>query len=98
MQLETLIAECTAYNFKVMLEEKKPMCWLKRLNGFANMMRDLCLFGIDNDSVIKDNKRTVYDSTTLLYENMKEWICTFFILVKDRISNLSFSTIAKCKD
>ena len=24
MKLETLIAECTAYDFKVMLEEKKP--------------------------------------------------------------------------
>ena len=24
MELNTLIAECTAYNFKVMLEEKKP--------------------------------------------------------------------------
>jgi hypothetical protein len=25
MELKTLIAECTAYNFKVMLEEKKPI-------------------------------------------------------------------------
>ena len=24
MELKTLIAECTAYDFKVMLEEKKP--------------------------------------------------------------------------
>ena len=29
MELKTLIAECTAYDFKVMLEEKKPKSWLK---------------------------------------------------------------------
>lgn len=29
MELNTLIAECTAYDFKVMLEEKKHMSWLK---------------------------------------------------------------------
>ena len=27
MELKTLIAECTAYDFKVMLEEKKPKSW-----------------------------------------------------------------------
>ena len=29
MELKTLIAECTADDFKVMLEEKKHMSWLK---------------------------------------------------------------------
>lgn len=29
MELKALIAECTAYDFKVILEEKKPMSWLK---------------------------------------------------------------------
>lgn len=29
MELKALIAECTAYDFKVMLEEKKPKSWLK---------------------------------------------------------------------
>ena len=28
MELKTLIAECTAYDFKVMLEEKKPKPWM----------------------------------------------------------------------
>ena len=28
MELNSLIAECTAYDFKVMLEEKKPKSWL----------------------------------------------------------------------
>ena len=33
MELNTLIAECTAYDFKVMLEEKKPKSWLPRNLG-----------------------------------------------------------------
>ena len=35
MELKTLIAECTAYDFKVMLEEKKPNSWLKSVSTFA---------------------------------------------------------------
>jgi len=30
MELKALIAECTAYDFKVMLEEKKPKSWLRK--------------------------------------------------------------------
>ena len=36
MELNTLIAECTAYDFKVMFEEKKPKSWLKSVSAFAN--------------------------------------------------------------
>ena len=36
MELNTLIAECTAYDFKVMLEEKKPKSRLKSVSAFAN--------------------------------------------------------------
>lgn len=36
MELKALIAECTAYDFKVMLEEKKPKSWLKSVSAFAN--------------------------------------------------------------
>ena len=36
MELKTLIAECTADDFKVMLEEKKPKSWLKSVSAFAN--------------------------------------------------------------
>jgi len=36
MELKTLIAECTTYDFKVMLEEKKPKSWLKSVSAFAN--------------------------------------------------------------
>ena len=36
MKLEALIAECTAYDFKLMLEEKKPKSGLKSVSVFVN--------------------------------------------------------------
>ena len=53
MKLETLIAECTAYDFKLMLEEKKPKSWLKSVSAFANGLGGSLFFGIDNDGVVK---------------------------------------------
>ena len=52
MELKTLIAECTAYDFKVMLEEKKPKSWLKSISAFANGLGGSLFFGIDNDGII----------------------------------------------
>ena len=52
MELNTLIAECTAYDFKVMLEEKKPKSWLKSVSAFANGLGGSLFFGIDNDGII----------------------------------------------
>ena len=43
MELKTLMAECTAYDFKVMLEEKKPKSWLKSVSAFANGLLTKCL-------------------------------------------------------
>ena len=53
MELKALIAECTAYDFKVMLEEKKPKSWLKSLSAFANGLGGSLFFGIDNDGIVK---------------------------------------------
>lgn len=53
MKLETLIAECTAYDFKLMLEEKKPKSWLKSVSAFANGLGGSLFFGIDNDGVVR---------------------------------------------
>ena len=53
MDLNSLIAECTAYDFKVMLEEKKPKSWLKSVSAFANGLGGSLFFGIDNDGVVK---------------------------------------------
>ena len=53
MKLENLISECTAYDFKLMLEEKKPKSWLKSVIAFANGLGGSLFFGIDNDGTIK---------------------------------------------
>ncbi len=53
MDLKVLIAECTAYDFKLMLEEKKPKSWLKSVSAFANGFGGSLFFGIDNDGVVK---------------------------------------------
>ena len=53
MKLETLISECTAYDFKLMLEEKKPKSWLKSVSAFANGLGGSLFYGIDNDGVVK---------------------------------------------
>ena len=53
MELEKLISECTAYDFKLMLEEKKPKSWLKSVSAFANGLGGSLLFGIDDDGIVK---------------------------------------------
>ena len=53
MKLESLISECTAYDFKLMLEEKKPKSWLKSVSAFANGLGGSLFFGIDNDGVVR---------------------------------------------
>ena len=44
---------CTAYDFKVMLEEKKPKSWLKSVSAFTNGFGGSLFFGIDNDGIVK---------------------------------------------
>lgn len=53
MNLETLVSECTAYDFKSMLEEKRPKSWLKSVSAFANGLGGSLFFGIDNDGNVK---------------------------------------------
>ena len=60
MELKTLIAECTAYDFKLMLEEKKPKSWLKSVSTFANGLGGSLFFGIDDDGVLKDFNDVIY--------------------------------------
>ena len=52
MELKALIAECTAYDFKVMLEDKRPKSWLKSVSAFANGLGGSLFFGIDNEGTI----------------------------------------------
>ena len=53
MELKALIAECTAYDFKVMLEEKKPKSWLKSVSAFSNGFCRSLFFGIYNGGIVK---------------------------------------------
>ena len=53
MELDTLIAECTAYDYKVTLEEKKPKSWLKSVSAFANGSGGSLFFGVDNGGCVK---------------------------------------------
>lgn len=53
MNFEELISECTEYDFKVMLEEKKPKSWLKSVSAFANGLGGSLFFGIDNEGAVK---------------------------------------------
>ena len=38
-EFQTLIAECTAYDYKVMLEESRPKSWLKSVSAFAKLLQ-----------------------------------------------------------
>ena len=53
MKFEDLFSECTACDFKVALEEKKPKSWLKSVSAFANGLGGSLFFGVDNDRTIK---------------------------------------------
>ena len=53
MKLETLITECTAFDFKLMLEENRPKSWLKSVSAFANGYGGSLFFGIDNDGIVR---------------------------------------------
>lgn len=53
MKITDFVSECTAYDFKLKLEEKKPKSWLKSVSAFANGFGGSLLFGVDNDGSIK---------------------------------------------
>ena len=53
MNINKLISECTAYDYKEMLEEKKPKSWLKSISAFANGLGGSLFFGVDNDGTVK---------------------------------------------
>ena len=53
MNIKELIVECTTYDYKEALEEKKPKSWLKSVSAFANTLGGSLFFGIDNDCNVK---------------------------------------------
>ena len=52
MDINNLVSECTAYDYKSMLEEKKPKSWLKSISAFANGQGGSLFFGIDDNGEI----------------------------------------------
>ena len=52
MSIDELISECTDYDFKVELEDKKPKSWLKSVSAFSNGLGGSLFFGISNDKEI----------------------------------------------
>ena len=52
IQNNTLIAECSAYDFKEMLERKKVKSWLKSVSAFANTDGGSLFYGVNDDGVI----------------------------------------------
>lgn len=53
MEMESLIAECTAYEYEVALEEKRPKSWLKSVSAFANTLGGSLFFGVDYNDFVK---------------------------------------------
>ena len=52
IQNNTLIAECSAYDFKEMLERKKVKSWLKSVSAFANTDGGSLFYGVNDNGVI----------------------------------------------
>ncbi len=65
MELNKLVSECTAYDFKLMLEEKKPKSWLKSVSAFANGLGGSLFFGVNNDGILKGLDNVQYVCETI---------------------------------
>ena len=53
MELDTLIGERTAYDFKLMLEERRPKSWLKNVSAYSNGLGGSLFIGIDNEGCVR---------------------------------------------
>ena len=47
--IHKLIAEATECDFKLVVENDKPLSWLKSVSAFANGIGGTLLFGVDNN-------------------------------------------------
>ena len=59
IQNNILIAECSAYDFKEMLERKKVKSWLKSVSAFANTDGGSLFYGVNDDGVMNRLQRGV---------------------------------------
>ncbi|MDR1603539.1 MAG: putative DNA binding domain-containing protein, partial [Gracilibacteraceae bacterium] len=68
-----LVAEATEYEFKSMLEVKKPKSWLKTVSAFANGLGGRFIFGVDDDGNVvglDDVKQTAEQISSLIKERI----------------------------
>ena len=65
MDINNLISECTAYDYKSMLEEKRPKSWLKSISAFANGQGGSLFFGIDDNGEIIGLDDVQHDSQSI---------------------------------
>ena len=73
MDLNTLIAECTAYDYKEMLEEHRPKSWLKSVSAFANTLGGSLFFGVDNDGNVK-GLNDIQHVTEVISQKIRDYI------------------------
>ena len=57
-----LIAECTSYDFKEMLERKKVKSWLKSVSAFANTDGGSLFYGVNDEGEIVGLKNVQADA------------------------------------
>ncbi|SEA56502.1 ATP-dependent DNA helicase RecG [Xylanibacter ruminicola] len=72
MTIEELIAECTVYDYKEMLEDKKPKSWLKSVSAFANTLGGSLFFGVDNDGNVKGLEDIQHVTETISVRESRE--------------------------
>ena len=79
MNIKQLIGETTAYDKKVVLEERKPKSWCKSVSAFANYSGGCLIFGInDNDEVIGlDNPQEVSEKISEIITSKMDPIPVF---------------------
>lgn len=68
MNIESLQSECTAYDFKLKLEEKRPKSWLKSVSAFANGSGGSLFFGIYDDRLAVTSPGGMYNG--MLIQNL----------------------------
>ena len=61
MTLDELLIECTDYDFKETMEEKKPKSWLKSISAFSNGFGGSLFFGINDKKEIVGLDNAKYD-------------------------------------
>ena len=69
-----LIAECSAYDFKEMVERRKVKSWLKSVSAFANTDGGSLFYGVNDDGVIVGLENPQDDADFISETIIQEWV------------------------